>query len=84
MDDTRFRKSSDGTDLIEEWGVFLHKPQIIFTDFDLIRTEIENTTDRLAGNNKGIKNSPINLKIYSNKVVDLTLVDLPGIAKVLE
>lgn len=37
---------------------------------------------RVAGNNKGIARQPINLKIFSNKVLNLTLVDLPGIMKV--
>lgn len=36
----------------------------------------------MAGDNKGICNEPISLKIYSNRVVNLTLVDLPGITKV--
>lgn len=36
----------------------------------------------MAGENKGICNEPISLKIYSNHVVNLTLVDLPGITKV--
>jgi len=36
----------------------------------------------MAGGNKGISPEPISLKIFSNRVVDLTLVDLPGIIKV--
>lgn len=36
----------------------------------------------MAGSNKGICPEPINLKIYSTRVVNLTLVDLPGITKV--
>lgn len=44
--------------------------------------EIERETDRMAGNNKGICPEPINLKIYSTRVVNLTLVDLPGLTKV--
>jgi dynamin 1-like protein len=66
----------------EEWGEFLHKKGTTFTDFDKIREEIENRTIELAGSNKGIVDDPINLRIYSDKVVDLTLVDLPGITKV--
>ncbi|KAL7048144.1 hypothetical protein ACKWTF_003237 [Chironomus riparius] len=65
-----------------EWGEFLHLPKRKFTDFDDIRKEIERRTDELAGRNKGICHEPINLKIYSPNVVDLTLVDLPGITKV--
>lgn len=65
-----------------EWGEFLHKPNDMYTDFDEIRAEIERETEREAGGNKGISDRPINLKIYSPNVVNLTLVDLPGIAKV--
>lgn len=36
----------------------------------------------MAGSNKGICPEPINLKIFSSRVVNLTLVDLPGITKV--
>uniref|UniRef100_A0A673G7W0 Dynamin-1-like protein n=1 Tax=Sinocyclocheilus rhinocerous TaxID=307959 RepID=A0A673G7W0_9TELE len=54
----------------------------IYTDFDEIRQEIENETERVSGNNKGISDEPIHLKIFSPHVVNLTLVDLPGITKV--
>uniref|UniRef100_A0A8C4HFC4 Dynamin-1-like protein n=1 Tax=Dicentrarchus labrax TaxID=13489 RepID=A0A8C4HFC4_DICLA len=37
---------------------------------------------RISGNNKGISDEPIHLKIFSPHVVNLTLVDLPGITKV--
>lgn len=67
---------------VEDWGVFLHTKNKVYRDFEEIRKEIENETDRMAGNNKGICPEPINLKIYSTKVVNLTLVDLPGITKV--
>lgn len=76
------RSSIEGTMDLEDWGVFLHIKNKIFRDFDAIRKEIENETEKLAGNNKGICPEPINLKIYSTKVVNLTLVDLPGITKV--
>ena len=39
-------------------------------------------TDRRAGKNKGISPEPIIVKIFSRTVVDLTLVDLPGMTKV--
>lgn len=82
LDDREHRSSEHGTASVEEWGRFLHIKNKIFTDFEDIRSEIENETDRMAGNNKGICPEPINLKIYSTKVVNLTLVDLPGITKV--
>ncbi|XP_033888995.1 dynamin-1-like protein isoform X2 [Acipenser ruthenus] len=66
----------------EEWGKFLHTKNKIYTDFDEIRQEIENETERISGNNKGISAEPIHLKIFSPHVVNLTLVDLPGITKV--
>ncbi|KAK1787062.1 hypothetical protein P4O66_017434, partial [Electrophorus voltai] len=65
----------------EEWGTFLHCKKQIFTDFAEIRKEIEEETDRTT-NNKGISPEPIHLKIYSPNVLNLTLVDLPGITKV--
>ncbi|XP_020785637.1 dynamin-1-like protein isoform X2 [Boleophthalmus pectinirostris] len=74
------RKADDGRG--EEWGKFLHTKNQIFTDFDEIRQEIENETERVSGNNKGISDEPIHLKIFSPHVVNLTLVDLPGITKV--
>ncbi|CAH0476525.1 unnamed protein product [Peronospora belbahrii] len=66
----------------EEWGEFLHLPGQKFTDFNEIRQEIEKETDRLTGKNKGISNKSINLKVFSPYVLNLTLVDLPGITKV--
>ncbi|KAF5895469.1 dynamin-1-like protein isoform X1, partial [Clarias magur] len=66
----------------EEWGKFLHTKNKIYTDFDEIRQEIEAETERISGNNKGISSDPIHLKIFSPQVVNLTLVDLPGITKV--
>ncbi|CEP62732.1 dynamin-related GTPase DNM1 LALA0_S06e02542g [Lachancea lanzarotensis] len=65
-----------------EWGEFLHLPGRRFYDFAEIRNEIQNETARIAGKNKGISRIPINLKVYSPRVLNLTLVDLPGITKV--
>ncbi|XP_054708180.1 dynamin-1-like protein [Uloborus diversus] len=81
-DDTSVRSAEEGTLHLEEWGKFLHTKSKIFSNFDDIRTEIENETERMSGSNKGICPEPINLKIYSPHVVNLTLVDLPGITKV--
>ncbi|XP_006625647.1 dynamin-1-like protein isoform X2 [Lepisosteus oculatus] len=66
----------------EEWGTFLHCKNKIFTDFVEIRQEIQSETDRSTGANKGISPEPIHLKIFSPHVLNLTLVDLPGITKV--
>ncbi|EXJ81781.1 dynamin GTPase [Capronia coronata CBS 617.96] len=65
-----------------EWAEFHHIPGRKFRDFNQVRAEIENETARIAGNNKGINRQPINLKIYSPHVLNLTLVDLPGLTKV--
>lgn len=64
-----------------EWGQFLHTNKV-FSDFDEIRKEIEQETLRVAGQNKGISKLPISLRIYSPNVLDLTLVDLPGLTKI--
>lgn len=71
-----------GTVNLEEWGKFLHTKHKVFSNFEEIREEIERETDRMAGSNKGICPEPISLKIYSTRVVNLTLVDLPGLTKV--
>lgn len=66
-----------------EWAEFHHLPNRRFNDFGDVKREIENETARVAGNNKGINRQPINLKIFSPHVLNLTLVDLPGLTKVL-
>ncbi|TPP55852.1 Dynamin-2 [Fasciola gigantica] len=65
-----------------EYGEFIHCKNKRFTDFDDIRKEIEAETDRVTGTNKGISNIPINLRIHSPHVLNLTLIDLPGMTKV--
>ncbi|KAK0489426.1 Dynamin central region-domain-containing protein [Armillaria novae-zelandiae] len=64
-----------------EWAQFLHVDKR-FTDFNEIRKEIEQETFRVAGQNKGVSKLPISLRIYSPDVLDLTLVDLPGLTKI--
>ncbi|XP_030219301.1 dynamin-3 [Gadus morhua] len=65
-----------------EWAEFLHCKGKKFTDFDEVRQEIEAETDRVTGANRGISPVPINLRVYSPHVLNLTLIDLPGITKV--
>ncbi|OAY66595.1 Dynamin-related protein 1E, partial [Ananas comosus] len=48
----------------------------------LVRREIQDETDRLTGKSKQISPMPIHLSIYSPHVVNLTLIDLPGLTKV--
>lgn len=81
-DDKEYRSAEDGTLDVDEWGIFLHQKNKIYKNFDEIRQEIENETERMAGANKGICPDPINLKIFSKSVVNLTLIDLPGLTKV--
>ncbi|CUS20604.1 LAQU0S01e10396g1_1 [Lachancea quebecensis] len=69
-------------DNVDEWGEFLHIPGKKFYNFDEIRQEIVNETDKTTGKNAGISSVPINLRIYSPHVLTLTLVDLPGLTKV--
>lgn len=47
-------------------------------DFSLFQAE----TERELGVNKGISEKQIRLKIFSPSVLNITLVDLPGITKV--
>ncbi|AWP08167.1 Dynamin-1-like protein [Scophthalmus maximus] len=79
-DDRRKSNEENGIDG-EEWGKFLHTKNKIYINFEDIRQEIETETERISGTNKGISDEPIHLKIFSPHVVNLTLVDLPGITK---
>uniref|UniRef100_A0A6Q2XUT0 dynamin GTPase n=1 Tax=Esox lucius TaxID=8010 RepID=A0A6Q2XUT0_ESOLU len=65
-----------------EYAEFLHCRGKLFLDFQEVRQEIEAETTRLTGPNKGLSPVPINLRVYSPHVLNLTLVDLPGITKV--
>uniref|UniRef100_A0A673JDJ0 dynamin GTPase n=1 Tax=Sinocyclocheilus rhinocerous TaxID=307959 RepID=A0A673JDJ0_9TELE len=65
-----------------EYAEFLHCKGRKFVDFDEVRQEIEAETDRITGSNKGISPIPINLRVYSPHVLNLTLIDLPGMTKV--
>ncbi|GAB2292046.1 Dynamin- protein 3A [Dionaea muscipula] len=74
------KRKADGSE--DEYGEFLHHPGMKYRNFDEIRQEIHNETDREAGANKGVSDKQIRLKIFSPNVLDITLVDLPGITKV--
>ncbi|PSR91888.1 Dynamin-related protein like [Actinidia chinensis var. chinensis] len=65
-----------------EWAEFLHLPGKRFYDFSKIRKEIQAETEREAGYNKGVSDKQIRLKILSSNVLNITLVDLPGITKI--
>ncbi|KAF5729755.1 putative dynamin [Tripterygium wilfordii] len=65
-----------------EYAEFLHLQRRRFTDFAAVRKEIQDETDRETGRTKQISSVPIHLSIYSPNVVNLTLIDLPGLTKV--
>ncbi|GAV90560.1 Dynamin_N domain-containing protein/Dynamin_M domain-containing protein/GED domain-containing protein [Cephalotus follicularis] len=65
-----------------EWGQFRHLPGRRFYDFSKIRQEIQAETEREVGYNKGVSDKQICLKISSPNVLNMTLIDLPGITKV--
>lgn len=75
----QLHKTEEGS---EEYAEFLHLPKRRFTDFALVRKEIQDETDRVTGKTKQISPIPIHLSIYSPNVVNLTLIDLPGLTKV--
>lgn len=65
------------------WAVFPEEiPGKKFTDFNTVRQEIENVTDKVCGAKKGIIDKPIILQVFSHTCPDLTLIDLPGITRI--
>lgn len=64
------------------WAEFSHRPGEKFYDFSKVKEEIDFDTERVCGKDKNISDLPIIVKIFSRNVVDLTLVDLPGITKI--
>ncbi|KAG0335860.1 Dynamin- GTPase protein [Podila humilis] len=74
--------SSSSSDEYPDRAEFLHLPNRQFFDFEEVRKEIEAETARVAGQNKAISRTPIHLKIFSRNVLNLTLVDLPGVTKI--
>ncbi|XP_034705683.1 dynamin-related protein 1E-like isoform X1 [Vitis riparia] len=75
----QLHKTEEG---LQEYAEFLHLPKRRFTDFSIVRKEIQDETDRMTGRTKQISPVPIHLSIYSANVVNLTLIDLPGLTKV--
>ncbi|KAL9270208.1 Phragmoplastin DRP1E-like protein [Drosera capensis] len=66
----------------QEYAEFLHQPNRKFREFSLVRREIQDETARLTGKSKQISTVPIQLSIYSPNVVNLAMIDLPGLTKV--
>jgi len=67
---------------VKDWIEFGHRPNEKYYEFYKAREEIELDTERKCGNNKEISAEPIIVKVFSRNVVNLTLVDLPGITKI--
>ncbi|SBT71908.1 dynamin-like protein, putative [Plasmodium malariae] len=51
-------------------------------DFSVLNDMLVNVTEEITGGNKCIKETPIIIEIHKNDVLDLTLIDLPGLTKV--
>ena len=71
----------DDPKAVEE-AEFLHIPGKKFTDFDQICQEIIDETERVVGSGRNVSTQPIRLTLWSPHVLNLTLVDLPGLTKV--
>uniref|UniRef100_A0A3B1JI66 MX dynamin like GTPase 1 n=1 Tax=Astyanax mexicanus TaxID=7994 RepID=A0A3B1JI66_ASTMX len=67
-----------------EWsGKILYKDkERVLSKPEDVGTAVSDAQNALAGNGKGISHDMITLEIKSSKVPDLTLIDLPGIARV--
>ena len=64
------------------YAVFPREGDQKYYDFDDVRRMIEKLTDKVCGDNKGIIDDPIVLRVYSNDCPDLTVIDLPGITRI--
>ena len=71
------------SDLPKPYAIFNDEiPGKKFTNFSEVRDAINELTDKVCGNSKGIVDKPIVLNVYSHTCPDLTLVDLPGITRI--
>ncbi|XP_074055599.1 LOW QUALITY PROTEIN: dynamin-1-like protein [Macrotis lagotis] len=75
-------EGKDQNSKAEEWVTFSHQKHKLFTDFNDVQMEILKETDRISGTNMGISLEPLYLKIHSSRILNITLIDLPGITKV--
>lgn len=64
------------------WASFEEIKDTKFTNFDTVRQKIEELTNKIAGEKKGIVDKPIILNIYSPYCPDMSLIDLPGITRI--
>mmetsp|Transcript_26133 Transcript_26133/g.60319 ORF Transcript_26133/g.60319 Transcript_26133/m.60319 type:complete len:676 (-) Transcript_26133:628-2655(-) len=68
-------------DVEQDWAEFAHSSKKLYS-FDEVKRTIESETAKVAGTGKSVSSEPIILRVHSRNVVDLTLVDLPGLTKV--
>ena len=67
----------------KEYAEFVERKGEFYENMEEFRKAIEAETERACGANKGISGAPLRVRFYSRKVLNLLLVDLPGIVKVL-
>lgn len=75
-------ESTDNEAAPERWVEFIHAPNRKFVVEEEIQAEIVAETERVAGKNKSLSPTALIMKVFSKDVVDLTLIDLPGLTKV--
>lgn len=64
------------------WAEFDEIPNTKFSDFLVVRSKIDELTDKIAGKEKNIVDNPIVLHVHSPTCPDMTLIDLPGITRI--
>lgn len=67
---------------IQPWAEFEERKGTRFEDFEKVRKTIVELTEEVAKGQAIIINKPIKLTIHSNTCPDLTVIDIPGIARV--
>ncbi|CAG0878523.1 unnamed protein product [Darwinula stevensoni] len=65
----------------EEYVELLEHPDVRYTDFNDVKKVIADVTDKETAD-KAVSSKPIMLRFYSPHVLQLTLVDLPGLTKI--
>ncbi|KAL4502359.1 hypothetical protein ABPG72_011946 [Tetrahymena utriculariae] len=65
----------------EEYAEILDRKGEKVTDMEVLTKLIEDETEKVAGKQKGVSGVPLKIRFFSKNVVDLLLVDLPGITK---
>jgi dynamin 1-like protein len=68
----------------KEYAEFVERKGEHFEQMEDFRRAIEAETEKACGGNKGISPAPLRIRFYSPRVLNLLLVDLPGIVKVVD